>query len=211
MKCLYGSQNFGYDTISSDRDYLEVIVPTWNQILSNTVINEEKHLEPNGILKVRDIRNHAKYLIKGHFNTLQSLYSTEYINTSNFEWFINNREEIVRSILWNIYNTNRGSAINQCSKGINTKTYIRMRLYHILLERLLEDGQFSMYCNGLREERAYAENLTDNTLKELTLAELNKIQGLEDKYIVFKNMSTEKIEQKIKEETLRILKNNLMY
>ena len=54
---LYGSQNFGYDTELSDKDYLQFILPTWDNIVNNKLISyETKSNIDNGIIKVKDIR-----------------------------------------------------------------------------------------------------------------------------------------------------------
>lgn len=60
MKLLYGSQNFGYNLVNSDKDWLEFVYPTWEQIIKGDLISKERQNEDGSITKVKDIRLIAK-------------------------------------------------------------------------------------------------------------------------------------------------------
>ena len=50
MKLLYGSQDFGYDTPQSDKDWLEFVYPTWKDVLANNMISKECKNEDGSLM-----------------------------------------------------------------------------------------------------------------------------------------------------------------
>ena len=124
MKLLYGSQNFGYDTPESDKDWLEFVYPTWEDIVSNNMKNKERKNEDGSVTKVKDIRLIIKMVEKSNFNDLQVLYSQEMYGCEDLKWFIDNRDALVKHNLHQLFYTNKGYILS-CLKSGTQKDLVR--------------------------------------------------------------------------------------
>lgn len=177
MRILYGSQNFGYDTPDSDKDYMEIVFPTLEDIVRGRTSNRETKQLDGSIVKVKDIRLLPKMLLKGNFNDLQILYSKEYEDCKGLEWFIENRERIVRYSPSRLVWTNAGY-IKQCIKygtyhlgKLVGKDYARAICFTHLIERALTTDKLVFCDESLRDVRSnkhrYNDAYIENKLIEL--------------------------------------------
>lgn len=157
MKLLYGSQNFGYDIDNSDKDWLEIVYPSWQDILNNKLINKEIKNEDGSVTKVKDIRCLIKMIEKCNFNDLQVLYSQEMYECEDLKWFIEHREEIVKHNLRQLYFTNRGYVVS-CLMSGNSKDMIRAYCFMQLIERAFSGEVMNLCDKSLRDLRNQKDN-----------------------------------------------------
>ena len=145
VKILYGSQNFGYDTPESDKDYMKLNLPSWEDILigkmpGKTVINSA------GLIKELDFRKYVNCLLKGGFSDLQTLYAVEYEDCENLGWFIANRDRIAHVDLYRLYDTNMGCMnTTYRRKDFRDKDLVHMYVFNDLLHKILSGTEFSIY------------------------------------------------------------------
>ena len=176
MKLLYGSQNFGYDTKDSDKDWVEFVYPTWQDILNNHKVSKEVKNEDGSITKVKDIRCLLSMIEKCNFNDLQLLFSQEMYECEDLKWFTDHREEIVKHNLKQLYFTNRGYVVG-CLLRDNSKDRIRAYCFMQLIERAFSNEPFSLHDENLRLLRELAHHQIDpdsiikrvDALKEISL------------------------------------------
>ena len=206
---LYGSQNFGYDTVESDKDWVEIIIPDWDAILNNKMVSESKTNLDNSITKLRDIRFQSKLWINGHFNELQILFSKEMYNSEKLRWFIDNRQRIVKCDLWTLYNTNKRSVEEQLNK-LNPKTLTRAYVFQQLLRSLLtNDFEFKIKVGMARSYRTFAESAPKSDIKKSANAIKHNIESLENDFYAFKDKVDIKTIEEVKSEVKRIILDNL--
>ena len=160
MKLLYGSQNFGYDTPNSDKDWLEFVYPTWKDIVSNNMVNKEKKNEDGSVTKVKDIRLIIKMIEKANFNDLQILYSQETYECEDLRWFYDNRNLLVRANLRQLFYTNKGY-IMSCLKSSTRKDLVRAWCFMILIARAFDVKYFKLKVDDLRDYRMDEEKTID--------------------------------------------------
>lgn len=152
MRLLYGSQNFGYDTPNSDKDWLEFVYPTWADIISNNMISKERKNEDGSITKVKDIRLIPKMIEKANFNDLQFLYSQEVEECTELKWFFDNRDRLVRANLKQLFYTNSGY-IRTCLSTGTRKDLVRAWCFLILIAKAFSNKEFQLIVDGLRAYR----------------------------------------------------------
>lgn len=202
MKLLYGSQNFGYNTPQSDKDWLEFVYPTWNDIISNNVISKEKPNEDGSITKVKDVRLIIKMIEKANFNDLQFLYSQETYECEDLRWFYDNRNLLVRANLRQLFYTNKGYILS-CIKSGSRKDLIRAWCFTILIERAFDDKYFKLKVDGLGEYR----------LNEDKPIDIDSIFSTLDKYekIACNFEKDQELLKQVYLEVERLLKISLVY
>ena len=143
MKLLYGSQNFGYDTPESDKDWLEFVYPTWEDIVSNNMKNKERKNEDGSVTKVKDIRLIIKMVEKSNFNDLQVLYSQEMYGCEDLKWFIDNRDALVKHNLHQLFYTNKGYILS-CLKSGTQKDLVRALAFTNMIVKAFNENEFVM-------------------------------------------------------------------
>lgn len=200
MKLLYGSQNFGYDTPQSDKDWLEFVYPTWKDIVSNNMVNKEKKNEDGSITKVKDIRLIIKMIEKANFNDLQILYSQEAYECEDLRWFYDNRNLLVRANLRQLFYTNKGY-IMSCLKSGTRKDLIRAWCFMILIARAFDIKYFKLKVDGLCDYRLDEEKTID---VETILSELARYEKVVDEF-----EKDEVLLEKVRIEVERLIKANL--
>lgn len=201
MRLLYGSQNFGYDTPQSDKDWLEFVYPTWQDIVSNNMINKEKKNEDGSVTKVKDIRLIIKMIEKANFNDLQILYSQETYECDDLRWFYDNRNLIIRANLRQLFYTNKGYILS-CLKGGTRKDLIRAWCFMILIARAFDVKYFKLKVEDLGAYRLDEEKPIDI---ELIHSELARYENVADKL-----ENDEGLLEKVRLEVERLLKTKLM-
>lgn len=197
---LYGSQNFGYALDTSDKDYMEFIYPTWEDILKNNVTSKELKNADGSVTKLKDIRLIRKMIEKGNFNDLQFLYSKHVMTTSEFMWLFQNRERLVRANIYGSFKSNKGYILS-CIKSGTRKDMVRALCFTQLLDRLLYEDLFDMEVKGLHR---YRENESIEISVDNILCDLNNLEVKAQGYTV----DTEVLEE-LDEFILSIVKENL--
>ena len=98
---LYGSQNYGTDIATSDVDTKCLVVPTFEDIISNEVkSNKTIDFGKSGICTVIDIREYIKEVKKQNINFLEIMFTDYYILNTRYRKFWNQllseREKLVK-------------------------------------------------------------------------------------------------------------------
>lgn len=96
---LYGSQNYGIDTVHSDIDLKAIVIPTYEDIIKgNKLIS--KTIEMNfGLVDIKDLRLMIECYKKQNLNFLETLITDYKIINPVYEEYINkifNNEKIMR-------------------------------------------------------------------------------------------------------------------
>ena len=131
---LYGSQNYGIDTETSDVDTKAILIPTFKELVFGEPISRELHFKNGEHCEVKDIREIKKMFEKQNINFLEILF-TDYcwINPKyNALWrkyFVDKAELICHT-------SERQTITSICAQAIRTLT------------RDKHDGK--KYANGLR-------------------------------------------------------------
>lgn len=209
MRLLYGSQNFGYDTDKSDKDWLEIVYPTWNDIVENKVISYEDILPDKSHIKVKDIRLLYDIILHGHFSEIQFMYSREYIDCEELQWFLENRSRLSRVNLYGSYRTNSLNMIRNLKERQDEKTLTRAYTFYQLLNNLLRVGDFELYNRNTLDFRKRAAKLGDEERKEMANVLTLKLEVLREEFIPFRNKLDDEMLDKAKAEITRLLKKNI--
>ena len=152
MKLLYGSQNFGYNTPQSDKDWMCFVYPTWNDVVNNNVKSVETVDEDGCATKIKDIRLIMKMIKKCNFSDLQILYSQEMYGCEDLSWFIQNRDRLVKNNMAQLYKTNCGY-ITSCLKKKTDKGLIRAMSTAQMVCRAFDNEEFVMLNTNLASMR----------------------------------------------------------
>lgn len=203
MKLLYGSQNFGYDTPESDKDWLEFVYPTWEDIVSNNMKNKERKNEDGSVTKVKDIRLIIKMVEKSNFNDLQVLYSQEMYDCEDLKWFIDNRDVLVRHNLHQLFYTNRGYILS-CLKSGTQKDLVRALAFTNMIVKAFNENEFVMREPKFSKIRE-ANSQEFNECKEYIYKKLSEYEGYA--YALDKDNT---IIDMARLEVKRLLKNHLI-
>lgn len=211
MMILYGSQNFGYDTPESDKDWVEIVIPSWNDIIELRALSNEDIAADNTHIKQRDIRIQLRFFKNAHFNSYQLLYSKAYINCDDFEWFINNRERIVRHNIYQSYLSNSRNIYNMLSDtNFEPKQITRAYVFNTLLKRLLDNKEFRIYCEESGTYREWLNSIDKN--KRRIEAEKIKVETRElgNEFEKFRSIVDTKLIQDMHAEVQRLIRNRLI-
>lgn len=203
MKLLYGSQNFGYDTPESDKDWLEFVYPTWEDIVSNNMKNKERKNEDGSVTKVKDIRLVIKMIEKSNFNDLQVLYSQEMYGCEDLKWFIDNRDALVKHDLHQLFYTNRGYILS-CLKSGTQKDLVRALAFTNMIVKAFNENEFVMREPKFSKIRE-ANSQEFNECKEYIYKKLSEYEGYA--YALDKDNT---IIDMARLEVKRLLKNHLI-
>lgn len=217
IKILVGSQNFGYDIEGSDKDYLEIKIPTWEDIASGVirldqplVIDKDNNKKIDEHLKYRDIRLHFRYMKHAHINTMQTLFSKEYENAEDYQWCIDNRQRICRLDLWKSYKVNSGNIMEMLDKSkVTNKDIVRAYVFKSILDRLISDDEFTVYVEGSREYRLWLDTIDEHSRENEIKSIRKSVECLEDKYRKFQGRADAEMIDLINKELIRILKKSL--
>lgn len=203
MKILYGSQNFGYETKTSDKDWLSFVYPTWEEITGNSMRSLEHQNEDGSVTKIKDIRLIIRMIEKSNFNDLQVLYSQEYYHCADLWWFIEHRDALVKHNLRQLYYSNMGY-IKSCLKNGSQKDLIRAVAFINVIERAYEQEEFELRDPSLSKMRE-AGPLDCHLVEKMVLERLNKYEAIAENQFV--NIG---IIEEAKKEVERLLKVNLL-
>lgn len=171
MKLLYGSQNFGYDNENSDKDWVEFIYPTIDDIMDNNMTNKTKNNEDGSITKVKDIRLLFGMIEKANFNEMQLLYSQEMHDVEDLAWFFENRDALMRANIRSMFKSNWGFIQASLKRG-QKKDLVRAEAFdNLILETMFGEGAIPFQDTRLRkyrEERLFLR-LQSEKFKDIAL------------------------------------------
>lgn len=145
---LYGSQNYGLSTETSDVDTKAILVPDFENLILQNRVSEELHLENREHCEVKDIHSMVKMFKKQNVNFVETLFTDCFCISNRFysEWgdyFLDNREKIVRLNIKKTVTSISGQAINSLQRKPTNGKYVatgyRMKYF---LERFLDGGAY---------------------------------------------------------------------
>lgn len=207
IKMLYGSQNFGYNDINSDKDYLQFVIPSWNNILKNELVSKEYKNSDGSITKIKDIRLIPKMIEKANFNDLQFLYAKEQEGTEILKWFYLNKDLLIKANLRQCYYSNCGFILGQL-RELTSKNLIRAYTHYQLLKQLHENKKRIVFYNeNLQSFREEIEKMTIEEKEKLKMHILNEINNYRDFFN--RQIKNTKIFTKINTEIKEILQDCL--
>ena len=139
---LYGSQNYGLDTKTSDVDTKAIYIPPFEEIVFNKPISVELHL-PNGEhCEVKDIREYVKNLKKQNINFVETLFTEYFILNPKYEefWnknFIDNRDFIASYDTYGTIRSVTHQALNTLEQAIKCDNFTVMGKKYCNVMRLI--------------------------------------------------------------------------
>lgn len=77
--CLYGSQNYGFQTPASDLDVKVIIMPTLDQLVKGTAQVSESVEYEHGLIEIKDVRTFRTILMKLNPSYVEILFTPHYI------------------------------------------------------------------------------------------------------------------------------------
>lgn len=166
MRLLFGSQNFGFDTPESDKDYIDLVFPTLSQICHD-LPRVKEHKTDLGIIKSIDIRRLPKLFHTSNLDILQLLFSKEVTSDNIFDDYLKlylekYEQELTTMNVPRLYKSITGGAFNRSKKGAN-KDYIHNIFGYKLLVKFADlnfTDMRSIFNHGDYDE--YLEMRTNN-------------------------------------------------
>ena len=206
---LYGSQNYGTNTSSSDVDTKCILVPTLEDLCLRRPVSKEIHLENGEHCDVKDIREIVANFRKQNINFLEILYTPYFwINPIYekvwFDRFVNNREFISH------YDMNRALQ-SICGQAIHTlkqdktngkKVSNGLRLYWFLKEYL--DGNDYNKCIYLDEDK---RKILKDLKNKSEIKDIKQVDELIYNFEIFKTLAINPICDKTSNEIDDIMNN----
>lgn len=169
-RVLYGSQNYGLDTESSDRDYKVILLPTFDDLYYGRKVErrdlpsryDPDHYSPIGIIRFHEL------LMSGNPNCIEYLFSTEWTisSFSSINEYLNMARQLFGSgyvaMVWDkFYPALRGLALNAVDRyGANSKTASRAYFLYGLMIHVATCGfviDQSTFRGGLEFQRKARE------------------------------------------------------
>lgn len=84
---VYGSQNYNLDTDNSDVDYKAIIIPTLDQIITNSKPLSTSYEFEGGLIDCKDIRAYVESAVKCNINFIEILDTDLWIGDRTIRYF----------------------------------------------------------------------------------------------------------------------------
>ena len=178
---LYGSQNYGLNGPNSDKDYYEIVMPSFYDLYYQKEASDKKSW---------DIRKFTKLILDGNFNAIELLFSVDkYFYSQDFEflWYYLRAisSDIVTRRSKKFYYSIRGcfkASLDNADKADSVETYIKhmaraqyfvdlldhVRLSHFYLTENAWRGNFTENARNIRFNHAPVD-------KEKLLADMDRL------------------------------------
>ena len=210
MKILYGSQNFGYENSTSDKDWLEVVYPTLYDIVDNRVINLERRVS-GSVVKVKDIRLLLSLIEKPNLTMTQIFFPVYTDSCEDLEWFFAHRNSILYYNPYRCFTSTQGVILGVLrGRNPSPKDIIRSEAYVRILKRMSE-RQFipSFRDETLQEYRLYLDGLEEDGLRTEADRVMCALTALTPKFKPMYGKLDTKLLECAREEVARLLKERL--
>lgn len=209
MRLLYGSQNFGYDNEQSDKDYLEFVYPTWEDILYSRKLSKQINID-SGIVKIYDIRDISSILAKQNLSNMQFMFSEQYIDCGDLKWFIDNRDRLIKSNKWSLFKHNQSVILSNINLN-SPKTLTRAWVYLKILNQVSNNQRIeSLKIKEGKDYREFATKVFGTDSFEAEQVNLRvELARLETYYSQFENYKDTNILHQADEEIIRLMKLHL--
>lgn len=191
MKILFGSQNFGMDIESSDKDYIQFVWPDVGDLCKPIPKAKESSQDDGSIIKRIDVRTIPDIALKSNLDFIQLLYSAEYDENDDIVSVLRQHErEISEMNIPRLYKSVMGSTYSRMKRG-NTKDLVHclfgMELLHIFhingftnMKNIFEVAQRS---NRYRNFREWTDSDRFESLYHLVHETIKRVATLEDDYM----------------------------
>lgn len=155
---LYGSQNYGLNGPNSDKDYHEVVMPSFYDLYYQKEASDKKSW---------DIRKFTKLILDGNFNAIELLFSVDkYFYSQDFEylWYTLRAysSDIVarrsKKFYYSIYGCFKAS-LDNADKADSVETYIKHMARAQYFVDMLDNLRLSHFY--MRDD-AWRGNFTEN-------------------------------------------------
>lgn len=178
---LYGSQNYGLDGPNSDKDYYEIVMPSFYDLYYQKEASGKKSW---------DIRKFTKLILDGNFNAIELLFSVDkqfYSQDFEFLWYYLRAisSDIVARRSKKFYYSIRGcfkASLDNADKADSVETYVKhmaraqyfvdlldhVRLSHFYLTENAWRGNFTENARNIRFNHAPVD-------KEKLLADMDRL------------------------------------
>jgi hypothetical protein len=178
---LYGSQNYGLNGPNSDKDYYEIVMPSFYDLYYQKEASDKKSW---------DIRKFTKLILDGNFNAIELLFSVDkqfYSQDFEFLWHYLRAisSDIVARRSKKFYYSIRGcfkASLDNADKADSVETYIKhmartqyfvdlldhVRLSHFYLTENAWRGNFTENARNIRFNHAPVD-------KEKLLADMDRL------------------------------------
>lgn len=154
MRILYGSQNFGYDISESDIDYVDILVPSLDDLIYRRKLYGQVRTD-TGIIKQYDVRCFNNIANGESFSDAQILFSKQYSDDcSELSQLLDIRGKILVANKWGLFKKSC-SVINNSLRENTSKGLTRAYVFIELLKRVLEQDRDiqSFYVDGAKSFR----------------------------------------------------------
>ena len=209
---LYGSQNYGTNTSSSDVDTKCILIPILEDLCLRRPVSKEIHLENGEHCDVKDIREIVANFRKQNINFLEILYTPYFWINPMYEkvWFdclVNNREFISHYDMNRVLQSICGQAIHTLKqdKTNGKKVSDGLRLYWFLKEYL--DGKDYNKCIYLDEDR---RKILKDLKNKSEIKDIKQVNELIYNFEIFKTLTINPIYDKTSNEIDDIMNNFIL-
>ena len=179
---LYGSQNYGTDTETSDVDTRAIYVPSLCDVLFNEPISKEILMESGEHCDVKDIREYMKCLKKSNITYMETLFTKYFIVNPDYEdiWrdtLIKNREGIARTYPFAVLRAMSHTGLNLIKKeDCSGKDLANaLRIYYFLINYL--DKKPYEDCLFIQNENIRKELLAIKTAPKAMVFNLESLRN----------------------------------
>lgn len=197
FSALTGSHNYHLNTEHSDKDYKHFVLPTFDDLYSRKEFYADE-VTPTEDYTVSDLRKFASLLYKGNPAYLEVLFAEEKQYAPEFQFLLDNREELVYSVRFRMFNASMGMyhekmrklhEVSQEGAHYNYEQgYDGKQAHHAmrLLQMLTEFARTQSFEHSFRYEASAKQALmlelkrgepTYETVQSLLEFELNRVQA----------------------------------
>lgn len=145
-KVLYGSQNYGLNVDSSDKDYKVLCLPTFEELYYGKEVSLPKKFQGNEHITVMDMRHWLNLMLKGNVNAIELLYSVEWEWLYEISYFLSRARVMFYNgylaSVWEYFITaTKGLVFNSLDRcGINNKSLSRAQYFRDLCYLLMRQN-----------------------------------------------------------------------
>lgn len=162
-KILYGSQNYGLSTPTSDHDYHIIEFPSIPDILKFHSLNRKLNEHES----VWDVRNFFKYIMDAKFGAIELLFSCEYESKQDkdfdnlYHTLMLHSDSIIR-VNWSTFTRSlKGMAFSGVRKELSPKMLNRFfYLYELWRATYNADGKLDKTCFAVHPENPIPERVS---------------------------------------------------
>ena len=209
---LYGSQNYGTNTFSSDVDTKCILVPTLEDLCLRRPVSKEIHLENGEHCEVKDIREIVANFRKQNINFLEILYTPYFwINPVYekvwFDRFVNNREFISHYDMNRALQSICGQAIHTLKQDKTNRKKVSngLRLYWFLKKYLV--GTNYNECIYLEDDK---RKILKDLKKKTKIKDTKKVDELISNFEAFRTLIVNYVGDKTSDEVDKIMNDAIL-